>query len=188
MIWLHCDGEDDPDIENIGPVTYTPFRGFPGYFYPYRNQRGYLSPIVMVQLKNPMPGVSGMIAYLHKTNKNSFVRFWWTWSAQPGQEILREIDWHGKDLCILNSSWIKWRNGALFYTASTLLCNALLLKIKYVCKKQIRLDFFPNWNVHWWRWTELNMVASHHLYHIHFYIILGSVNIAKARAQWICDD
>ena len=59
MIWLHCDGEDDPDIENIGPVTYTPFRGFPGYFYPYRNQRGYLSPIVMVQLKNPMPGVSG---------------------------------------------------------------------------------------------------------------------------------
>ena len=57
MIWLHCDGEDDPDIENIGPVTYTPFRGFPGYFYPYRNQRGYLSPIVMVQLKNPMPGV-----------------------------------------------------------------------------------------------------------------------------------
>ena len=57
MIWLHHDGEDDPDIENIGPVTYTPFRGFPGYFYPYRNQRGYLSPIVMVQLKNPMPGV-----------------------------------------------------------------------------------------------------------------------------------
>ena len=57
MIWLHCDREDDPDIENIGPVTYTPFRGFPGYFYPYRNQRGYLSPIVMVQLKNPMPGV-----------------------------------------------------------------------------------------------------------------------------------
>jgi len=57
MVWLHCDGEDDPDKENIGPVSYTPFRGFPGYFYPYRNQRGYLSPIVMVQLKNPEPGV-----------------------------------------------------------------------------------------------------------------------------------
>ena len=38
-------------------VTYTPFRGFPGYYYPYRNQRGYLSPIVMVQLKSPEPGV-----------------------------------------------------------------------------------------------------------------------------------
>jgi len=57
MVWLHCDGEDDPDKENIGPVSYTPFRGFPGYFYPYRNQRGYLSPIVMVQLKKPVPGV-----------------------------------------------------------------------------------------------------------------------------------
>lgn len=57
MIWLHCDGENDPDIENIGPVTYTPYRGFPGYFFPYRNQRGYLSPIVMVQLKNPEPGI-----------------------------------------------------------------------------------------------------------------------------------
>ena len=57
MVWLHCDGEDDPDRENIGLVTYIPFRGFPGYFYPYRNQRGYLSPIVMVQLKNPVPGV-----------------------------------------------------------------------------------------------------------------------------------
>ena len=64
MVWLHCDGEDDPDIENIGPVTYTPFRGFPGYFFPYRNQRGYLSPIVMVQLKNPEPGVSEMHIYI----------------------------------------------------------------------------------------------------------------------------
>jgi sodium/potassium-transporting ATPase subunit beta len=65
MVWLHCDGETDSDIEYIGPITYTPFRGFPGYFYPYRNQRGYLSPIVMVQLKNPEPGVSG--ALLHCT-------------------------------------------------------------------------------------------------------------------------
>lgn len=57
MVWLHCDGEMDPDKENIGTVSYTPFRGFPGYFFPYRNQRGYLSPVVMVQLKNPEPGV-----------------------------------------------------------------------------------------------------------------------------------
>jgi len=57
MAWLHCDGENYADMENIGPVTYTPFRGFPGYYYPYRNQRGYLSPIVMVQLKSPEPGV-----------------------------------------------------------------------------------------------------------------------------------
>ena len=57
MVWLHCDGEMDPDKENIGSVTYTPWRGFPGYFFPYYNQLGYLQPVVMVQLKNPTPGV-----------------------------------------------------------------------------------------------------------------------------------
>ena len=57
MVWLHCDGETDPDKESIGSVSYTPWRGFPAYFFPYWNQLGYLQPIVMVQLKNPMPGV-----------------------------------------------------------------------------------------------------------------------------------
>ena len=57
MVWLHCDGEDDPDKENIGPVSYTPWRGFPGYFFPYYNQIGYLQPVVMVQLQEPTPGV-----------------------------------------------------------------------------------------------------------------------------------
>lgn len=57
MVWLHCDGEDDPDKENIGPVSYTPWQGFPGYFFPYYNQIGYLQPIVMVQLQEPTPGV-----------------------------------------------------------------------------------------------------------------------------------
>lgn len=57
MTWLHCDGEDDPDKENIGTVSYTPWRGFPTYFFPYWNQLGYLQPVVMVQLKNPTPGV-----------------------------------------------------------------------------------------------------------------------------------
>ena len=57
MVWLHCDGEFDPDKENIGTVSYTPWRGFPAYFFPYWNQLGYLQPIVMVQLKNPTPGV-----------------------------------------------------------------------------------------------------------------------------------
>jgi len=57
MVWLHCDGENDADKENIGSVSYTPWRGFPAYFYPYYNQLGYLQPVVMVQLKNPTPGV-----------------------------------------------------------------------------------------------------------------------------------
>ena len=57
MVWLHCDGETDADKENIGSVSYTPWRGFPVYFFPYFNQLGYLQPVVMVQLKNPTPGV-----------------------------------------------------------------------------------------------------------------------------------
>ena len=57
MVWLHCDGEGDPDKENIGVVSYTPWRGFPAHFFPYFNQLGYLQPVVMVQLKNPTPGV-----------------------------------------------------------------------------------------------------------------------------------
>jgi len=57
IVWLHCDGELDADKENIGSVTYTPWRGFPAYFFPYWNQLGYLQPVVMVQLKNPTPGV-----------------------------------------------------------------------------------------------------------------------------------
>jgi len=57
MVWLHCDGEMAVDKENIGRVTYTPWMGFPGYFFPYWNQLGYLQPIVMVQLKKPTPAV-----------------------------------------------------------------------------------------------------------------------------------
>ena len=57
MVWLNCDGEGYPDKEFIGEVTYTPWRGFPGYFFPYWNQLGYLQPLVMVQLQDPSPGV-----------------------------------------------------------------------------------------------------------------------------------
>ena len=57
MVWLDCNGEMDPDKENIGTVSYTPWRGFPAYFFPYYNQLGYLQPVVMVQMKNPTPGV-----------------------------------------------------------------------------------------------------------------------------------
>eukprot|EP00088_Acartia_fossae_P014187 TRINITY_DN17568_c0_g1_i1.p1 TRINITY_DN17568_c0_g1~~TRINITY_DN17568_c0_g1_i1.p1 ORF type:complete len:361 (-),score=43.30 TRINITY_DN17568_c0_g1_i1:95-1177(-) len=82
MVWLHCDGENHPDKENIGRVTYTPWRGFPGYYFPYRNQIGYLSPVVMVQLKNPAPGVIMNIQCSawarnigHRKNRNGMVHF-----------------------------------------------------------------------------------------------------------------
>lgn len=53
MIWVSCDGENSADREHIGNVTYTPFRGFPAYYFPYKNIPGYLSPIVALQFQKP---------------------------------------------------------------------------------------------------------------------------------------
>lgn len=52
-VWVSCEGENPADQENIGPVDYLPIRGFPGYFYPYQNSEGYLSPLVAVHFQRP---------------------------------------------------------------------------------------------------------------------------------------
>lgn len=52
-IWVSCEGENPADQENIGPINYLPRRGFPGYFYPYENSEGYLSPLVAVHFVRP---------------------------------------------------------------------------------------------------------------------------------------
>lgn len=57
VIWLSCEGETPADTENMGPLTYTPWHGFPGYYYPYLNQMHYLSPIIWIQFRNITPGV-----------------------------------------------------------------------------------------------------------------------------------
>uniref|UniRef100_A0A2P2HW77 Sodium/potassium-transporting ATPase subunit beta-like n=1 Tax=Hirondellea gigas TaxID=1518452 RepID=A0A2P2HW77_9CRUS len=57
MIWLSCKGENPADQEYIGPILYSPWRGFPSYFFPYRNTPGYLSPIVAVEFTHPQPFV-----------------------------------------------------------------------------------------------------------------------------------
>ena len=57
MVWVSCGGETAADEENLGGVSYTPWRGFPGYYYPYLNQMHYLSPIVWLQFRNITPGV-----------------------------------------------------------------------------------------------------------------------------------
>lgn len=57
MIWISCEGENPADIENLGPVNYFPQRGFPGYYYPYVNQRGYQAPIIAINFERPKTGV-----------------------------------------------------------------------------------------------------------------------------------
>ncbi|XP_072936284.1 sodium/potassium-transporting ATPase subunit beta-2-like [Epargyreus clarus] len=57
MVWVSCHGETPADKENIGPIKYLPYPGFPGYFYPYNNAEGYLSPLVAVHLQRPRTGI-----------------------------------------------------------------------------------------------------------------------------------
>ncbi|XP_063701767.1 sodium/potassium-transporting ATPase subunit beta-2-like isoform X2 [Culicoides brevitarsis] len=56
QIWVSCDGQDPVDMETLSAgLEYYPkdLHGFPGYFYPYVNTPGYLSPLVAVRLLRP---------------------------------------------------------------------------------------------------------------------------------------
>jgi len=50
QVWVDCKGEYPADVEGLGAPRYFPdSRGFPGYFFPYKKQENYQSPIVAVQ-------------------------------------------------------------------------------------------------------------------------------------------
>lgn len=53
LIWVSCEGESPADVENLGPVHYSPRRGFPAYYFPYTNIKGYQPPVVAVQFERP---------------------------------------------------------------------------------------------------------------------------------------
>ncbi|XP_050101378.1 sodium/potassium-transporting ATPase subunit beta-2-like [Anopheles aquasalis] len=52
-VWVSCEGESEDDRNNIGPIQFYPRRGFPGYYYPFENTDGYLSPLVAVRFERP---------------------------------------------------------------------------------------------------------------------------------------
>ncbi|KAG5881105.1 hypothetical protein JTB14_024350 [Gonioctena quinquepunctata] len=58
-VWLSCEGENPADVEYLGTITYYPkdIQGFPGYYYPYMNSEGYLSPLVAVKFERPVSGI-----------------------------------------------------------------------------------------------------------------------------------
>lgn len=56
-VWVSCEGENPADIENVGKIEYIPRRGFPGFFYPFENSEGYLSPLVAINFVRPKSGV-----------------------------------------------------------------------------------------------------------------------------------
>lgn len=56
-VWITCEGENPNDFENIGKVNYYPHPGMPAYFYPFKNQPGYQSPLVAVEFASVKRGV-----------------------------------------------------------------------------------------------------------------------------------
>lgn len=57
MVWVTCEGENPADKESIGPIQYLPFHGFPGQYFPFKNQENYLSPLVAVFFEKPTRGI-----------------------------------------------------------------------------------------------------------------------------------
>jgi len=60
-IWIDCHGENPADRDNLGPIKYYPTQGFPHYFYPFKNQKGYMSPLVFVQFEKPPANIAMMV-------------------------------------------------------------------------------------------------------------------------------
>ncbi|KAL1458521.1 hypothetical protein WDU94_008663 [Cyamophila willieti] len=56
-VWVSCEGENPADIENLGNIQYHPNQGFPGYFFPFENSEGYLSPLVAINIPRPRTGI-----------------------------------------------------------------------------------------------------------------------------------
>jgi sodium/potassium-transporting ATPase subunit beta len=59
-VWLSCEGRNEDDTKNLGAIEYFPEQGFPGYYYPFRNQIGFRSPVVAMEIVNPTRKYSNM--------------------------------------------------------------------------------------------------------------------------------
>uniref|UniRef100_T1ILP1 Sodium/potassium-transporting ATPase subunit beta n=1 Tax=Strigamia maritima TaxID=126957 RepID=T1ILP1_STRMM len=57
-VWITCGGENAFDKENIGQMIYSPNNGgIETYYFPFKNQPGYLTPLVFVQFASVKKGV-----------------------------------------------------------------------------------------------------------------------------------
>ena len=75
VIWFTCEGENPADIENLGEISYYPYQGVADYFYPFKNQRGYLSPAVFLHLKNPKRKFGGDVFQRSQFESRNFFSF-----------------------------------------------------------------------------------------------------------------
>lgn len=56
-VYITCMGENSADKDNIGEVDYYPSQGIAYKYFPFTNQKGYVSPYVFVQFSNINHGV-----------------------------------------------------------------------------------------------------------------------------------
>ncbi|KAF8781977.1 Sodium/potassium-transporting ATPase subunit like protein [Argiope bruennichi] len=56
-VYVTCEGANPSDHDNIGEVTYYPNQGISMLYYPFVNQKNYLSPFVFVQFLDITRGV-----------------------------------------------------------------------------------------------------------------------------------
>ncbi len=50
-VWINCDGENPADRENMGEISYKPMAAIQSYYFPFKKQKNYVSPFIMVQFK-----------------------------------------------------------------------------------------------------------------------------------------
>lgn len=61
-VWIECVGENPADIDNLGAdIEYFPEQSFASYYYPYLNQKGYLSPLMFVKFNSVERNVAVMV-------------------------------------------------------------------------------------------------------------------------------
>jgi sodium/potassium-transporting ATPase subunit beta len=52
MIWAECKGVNPYDNNLLGGIDYYPWRGYPAFFFPYKNETRYMEPLMAIHLKN----------------------------------------------------------------------------------------------------------------------------------------
>lgn len=57
LVYVTCAGENSADRDNIGEVNYYPNQGIAFNYFPFTNQKGYVSPFVFVQFNEINRGV-----------------------------------------------------------------------------------------------------------------------------------
>lgn len=68
QIWVSCSGGN-----NTGQIDYFPSRGFPEYFYPFENQKNYMSPLIAVKFTHPTRKLNVQFPQREKINYILFV-------------------------------------------------------------------------------------------------------------------